>query len=86
MTNKNMQRVKDNKYWEDYEIQNPDGSWTTVAKLLSKQRQEIKKEVEGMKKSKVNITNLKIRIAGMPDLQCWGIGYDDALKDILEKL
>ena len=29
------------KYWEDYEIQNPDGSWTTVADLFSLQQKEL---------------------------------------------
>lgn len=36
--------ISDKKYWDDYEIQKPDGSWTTVSNLLDVVGEEVRKE------------------------------------------
>lgn len=37
------------EHWKNYEVQNPDGSWTTVANLFTKKQEEL---VEELKKEK----------------------------------
>lgn len=33
------------KHWKDYEIQNPDGSWTTIADLLQENSTKERKRI-----------------------------------------
>ena len=78
------------KFWKDYEVQNPDGSWTTIADLLSQNAQEVRREVLGeviflidceedcMLTAGLDISslnNLRKRIAGHFDNQGKSIFY-----------
>lgn len=36
----NKRSLEEIKHWEDYEVQNSNGSWTTVWKLIQKEREQ----------------------------------------------